>query len=114
MLTKFFKSFIDRTFSPRQLQHTYSPGLFKLRGSPTLTGSDNNELQHSVEPPVDANYMFAFTVDTRSPGDEACMGNSMGDQPESYTTDKMVNEERTMARMDTPPIHWRQRDLRSY
>ena len=40
-------------------------GPLKLAGSPTLTGSDNNGLPHSVEPAVEANYVFSFVGETQ-------------------------------------------------
>ena len=70
-------------------------GTFKLAISPTLTGSDNNGLPQSVEPAVEANYVFAFVGDTQRPDewgsrDQEIERNDWGD-----------GEDRSITRMDT-------------
>ena len=74
-----------------------------------MTGSGNNGLPQSVEPAVDASYLFAFIGDTRRPSDEVYgKGNVMVDQPDSSTTDGKVGGERAMTRMDASPNSRRQ------
>ena len=59
-----------------------------------MTGSGNNGLPHSVEPVVDANYVFAFVGATRRLGDEVRgKRNKKKDQPKSSITDEQVDGE---------------------
>ena len=99
-LTKFVKSSIDRTTVPEEFQHI-NAWSFKLGDSPNLTPSGANGLPQSVEPAVDANYVFAFVGDTRRPGDEEYgKEDIVEDQLKLSITDEQVDGERAMDRMD--------------
>ena len=74
-----------------------------------MNESGDNGLTQSVEPAVDANYVFVFVGDTRRTGDKVCERvNRVENQPESSMKDDQVNGVKAMARMDASRSSQRQ------